>query len=798
MKLAVNRAAKWLGILAGVLLVLGIAAPYLSVNRFAPRIRASLEGALGRQVELGAVHFSLFSGPGFSVDNVVIHEDPAVGIEPIAYVGSLAAVPRLASLFGGRLEFASIRLEDASINLAKTGGPAEPGRWNFQALLDLSVIRAIPELHVRSGRINFKFGDSKSVLYLTDADLDIAPPARGAADWSVEFSGEPARTDKPAHGFGRVLARGGWTPAGAGRLDLDVRLEKSAAGEVIALVHGDDAGINGTVSARIRLTGPLDNIRINGRVDVDDIHRWDLMPPYGQRWPFRLGGRLNLPAQTLEVDSSPAGGEALPLAVRLRCSNYLSQPRWGVALNWNRFPIGPLLEVARQMGAEVSPKLKMTGSVDGVLGYSGQGSLQGELDFHDASVAIPDSPPIRSEQARLVFGGGHAKLAPALVRTVRDEQAQLEADYDWAAQSLDLTIATDSMLVASLREQAGLAAVPWLEQVSSGTWTGQLHYRLCGAPPPQAPIGPVRSAACPENTGWTGKVDLSDATFPLPGLAEPVEVQSATAYIDGAHVMLDRIRARAGAIAFQGEYQYAPQVTRPHRMRIWIPEADAAELERVLMPSLRHSRGLIARALSVVRTPVAGWLADRHVDATVQIGSLHLADAEARDIQAHLLWDATKADFEDIRARFDGGRVTGALTVNLRGSRPSYRLEAHSTGVVWKSGKVDADTVLESSGTGAELLARLHSTGAFEVRGLEMEDLPDLESVSGAYDLVWSQAGPLIRFPDLQLVTGDETYTGQGATQPDGRLAIQLSSGSKEMHMSGTLAGLRLEEPEAR
>ena len=57
------------------------------------------------------------------------------------------------------------------------------------------------------------------------------------------------------------------------------------------------------------------------------------------------------------------------------------------------------------------------------------------------------------------------------------------------------------------------------------------------------------------------------------------------------------------------------------------------------------------------------------------------------------------------------------------------------------------------------------------------------------------QTGPLWRFSELQRVPGDETYTGQGATQPDGRLPIQLTSGSKEMHMSGTSAVLRLDQP---
>ena len=783
-----KRAAKWLSAAVALLLAAGIAAPYLSGNRFAPRIRAAIESALDRKVELGAIHFSLFAGPGFSVDNVVIHENPSIGIEPIAYVGSLEAVPRLASIFGGHLEFASIRLDDASINLAKTGGPSEPGRWNFEPLLNRSVIRAIPELHVRSGRINFKFGDTKSVFYLTNTDLDIAPPglngSQGAATWNVEFTGEPARTDKPAHGFGQFIARGRWTQTGAGRLDLDVRLEKSEISEIVALLHGFDAGVHGTVAARMHLAGPLDDIRISGNMDIEGVHRWDRMPPYGQSWPLRLAGRLNVPAQIVEMESSTAGGETLPLAVRFRCSDYLSQPHWGVALNWNRFPAGPVLDLARHMGADLPPNLNLTGSLDGVLGYTGQGSLQGELSFHDASMAIPDSPPIRSEQARLIFDRGHAKLAPAIVRTAGDETAQLEADYDWKAQSLDLTISTDSMRVESLRAQAALAAIPWLNQVSSGTWNGQLRYQI--------------AAPASAKTGWTGAIDLQDAQFPLPGLAEPVAVESASAHIDGARVTLDRIHAQAGKIAIEGEYRYEPQMARPHRLRIRIPEADAAELERLLMPTLYHSRGLIARALSLGRASLPDWLADRHLDAAVQIGALHLAGADVAGLQAHLVWDAAKAEFTDIRASLDGGRVTGVLAVGLRGNRPTYRLQARAKGVAWKSGKVDAETVLESSGTGLELLARLHSSGAFMARGLEMEALPDLESVSGAYDLVWAQAAPILRFTDLQLVSGDETYTGQGATQPDGRLLFQLTSGSKEMRMTGTLAELRVDQPEVR
>ena len=147
-----------------LVLVAGIVAPYLGADRYGERLRGSLERALGRRVEfLGPVRFSLFKGPGFSVENVVIHEDPSIGIEPMAYMDRIDVTPGFWSLLGGKFVIASIRLEGASINLAKSGAVSEWGRWNFASLVNPSVLRAAPAIHVathlRDSRINFKFGD---------------------------------------------------------------------------------------------------------------------------------------------------------------------------------------------------------------------------------------------------------------------------------------------------------------------------------------------------------------------------------------------------------------------------------------------------------------------------------------------------------------------------------------------------------------------------------------------------------------------------------------------------------------
>ena len=45
----------------------------------------------------------------------------------------------------------------------------------------------------------------------------------------------------------------------------------------------------------------------------------------------------------------------------------------------------------------------------------------------------------------------------------------------------------------------------------------------------------------------------------------------------------------------------------------------------------------------------------------------------------------------------------------------------------------------------------------------------------------------------LNLRTDEDTYIGRGATQEDGRLLVVLSSGAKEMRMTGTLAKLKIE-----
>jgi hypothetical protein len=102
MKIRPSAVFKGVCAAAAVWLVVGLGAPYIDANPYADRLRASLSRALGRQVEFRQpVKFSLFEGPGFSVDDVVIYEDPSIGVEPMAYMDTIDVRPSLWSTPSG-------------------------------------------------------------------------------------------------------------------------------------------------------------------------------------------------------------------------------------------------------------------------------------------------------------------------------------------------------------------------------------------------------------------------------------------------------------------------------------------------------------------------------------------------------------------------------------------------------------------------------------------------------------------------------------------------------------------------
>jgi hypothetical protein len=216
------------------------------------------------------------------------------------------------------------------------------------------------------------------------------------------------------------------------------------------------------------------------------------------------------------------------------------------------------------------------------------------------------------------------------------------------------------------------------------------------------------------------------------------------------------------------------------------------------MPTLKRDRGLLARALGFSPAPAPEWLRDRRMDGSVGVEALHLAGINLQNVRARLIWNGTTIVLDEIKGRMENGAITGRLTADLRGARPIYHLASQLRSVVWNGGTFDAETALDTSGTGTALAANLRSEGSFTGQAFEDEPLDQFESVSGCYEFAWAKSAPRLRFTDLQMSTGGELYLGRGALQDDGRLLIQVSNGTRQLNVTGTLARLQLDEGAAQ
>jgi len=220
-----------------------------------------------------------------------------------------------------------------------------------------------------------------------------------------------------------------------------------------------------------------------------------------------------------------------------------------------------------------------------------------------------------------------------------------------------------------------------------------------------------------------------------------------------------------------------------------VKELDAADLEAELMPTLQRSSSIIARALG--RTSVPDWLKERSADGSLQVDDLTLAGMHLENVRARLLWDVTRVELDSLQARSEGAAITGKLAVSLRGSHPAYKFTGKVKGFEWLSGRLDGEGTFNTEGTGTQLLTNLTSEISFIGSALDFGGQAPWRNISGSCNLAWS---PRLHLNALSFHAEDETYTGRGAVQDDGRLVILLNNGAREMRMSGTLAKLKVEE----
>lgn len=762
-----RRFFTWPRAIFGVILLFALAAwslPKITRGWYRDRLLQALEQGLGRKVRISDVSFRLVPTPGFAITNVEIGEDPAIGPEPAAYIDTLVVWPSVLALLQGKLEAGSVRLEDANLNLTRAENGPGGVRWNFTTL---TATANFPAIHMSAGRINFKYGETKSIFYLLNTDVDLSPSSLPGGALKIRVAGEPARTDRRGRGFGSLVARGQWNSSDHS-LEMDVKLEKgSELSDLMTLFEGHESGLLGKIWGDAHLAGPMSKIGITGQVNVSDLHGWNQLPPGGSAWPFTIGGTIDAPGQTIELEAS-AAGKPSPIHAQFRVADYLGRPRWAATVSVNAVPVAPVTGMARNFGIALPPDLKLDGIAQGTVGYSTADKMEGGLRVSNATLAAQGAPPLKIAQADVMFSGSSIVLSPTSIVNDAGESAAIDGRYDTASGGLQVSLTSTGMAIASLRRQVSIAGAPLLGLATAGVWSGSLRYD-------NSPDG-----------GWTGDIQLKDTDIPFEAFSQPIHVLNADATIDNGGLSVKRLSMTVGGIAAQGEYSYITGAAYPHRFRIWLPSADAADLETVMAHALRRG-SLLTYAFNFGRAPEPDWLLNMHAEGSIEAGILAMGGTPITHLRTTVRWDATGVTFTGLTARMSAATFSGGGTIRLAGREPRYELTGSLAGFTWQGGTLTANGALTTSGTGAELISNLRAEGTFTGRKLEITTLDPWDSVEGRFDFAIARETPRLHLSTLTIQSGGTKWTGAADTQDGGQMVVKVADGARHMEASGAL-----------
>ncbi len=763
--------------LAGILcfVLAGLIAPHVNAARFSARIQQALQTSLGREVKFGQVHFTVFSGPGFSLEDVTIGEDPRFGLEPFAYVPTLEARLRVDKLLLGYIRFSSLRLVEPSLNLVKR----TDGSWNIVALLERlgaprrMPLNLFPAFQVADGRIDFKLGTRKTTLYVLDSDLTVYPERSGKL--YIQFSGSPARTDRAGNGFGHVRGTANWyvNPASptANQLEADVALDPSNLSELTTLFQGHDVGVHGTISSHARIEGPASGLRIVGELHVEDVHRWDLLPSSGEDWHIRYRGNVDLVEHKLKLETLPSrSGEENPVAVQMLVNNFSSRPVWSVVAQLDRAPVEDLLPLGRRMGFSLPPGLALKGALDGSVGYSSDAGVAGRVAVRDATATLPDVPPLRASVVNASVSGDRIHFEPAALESDRGT-LQAGGDYYTSVGRVVASLTAEDFSTDALKSSvnAWFGAAPALAMLNTGALTGTLVYQHEGSQRPS----------------WSGQFQFTDATLNAPGVAVPLEHSQGLVTFDDTTFDLDRLSTTLGQQAVYVSYRYNASAKRPEHIHVQMPSADLDQMERALDPTLK-AQGLLAR-LRLSRRSIPTWLAGRNLEGDLSIGHFTVNQTDLGPLSARFVWQGTNLQFTSVQLNLPEGLIRAHGLVNIASYSPRWRFSAKVTGFPWGGGLLNAEGSFESSGTGVESLQHLHANGTFSGDDLNLTADDAFSKVSGAFDFSFEDGWPDLRLSKLEASDGEDAWNGGATSQSDGKLIFDLEHAGRQRRVISSL-----------
>jgi hypothetical protein len=567
-----------------VLLLSGVAAwlipSYFSAERYRRRLRAGLERTLHRQVTFGELSLRLLPRPGFVIENAAIQEDPAFGSESFVRVDRIECDIRWQTLVGARLDFSHFRLQHPNINLVRKVG----GGWNVERLLLLSsapagapgagssssqVTTAPLDLEVEDGRVNFKLGENKKSLAITDLRARLSfDPSQGYLRFRLV--GYPIRTDLSLPTPGAVELTGEWTPGRdlGGPLNAVVRTREALVYDWAPLVTGRNTGLYGVMDAELRVTGSIRCLNFDGRGRLSELHRWEQIPPSDPMpWTITFRGQLDRDRGRLRLETTEASFADSHLHISGTIDHLWSLPELDLVLALARSRLEDLAALAGRLWT-LRGGLGIRGRVDGMLAIQGPWAERrygGFVGARDVVLSTRSATFPVSEVSLRIDNRG-ARLAPVRITLAPRVALEAEGSIDRGTKPLryELTLSSKAVPlrdVLKFGRALGLRVLQGWDAVGSGTTSFHL-------------TGSLRS---PYPPALKGRAELGAARLVIPGFTEPINVPRASLQVNGDDIVVDHLLAVLGTSVFSGRLGHQGDLHSPWTFDL---HADNLDLEQ--------------------------------------------------------------------------------------------------------------------------------------------------------------------------------------------------------------------------
>jgi hypothetical protein len=698
-----------------ILLALFLVRP--GVSRLKARIATSLSSAVARPVEIGSVHLRLLPQPGFDLENLVVHEDPEFGAEPMLRAPQVMAVVRLTSLLRGRLDIARLELTEPSLNLVRTND----GRWNLESLLERTERTPLaptaksksearpgfPYIEASSGRINFKAGQEKKPYALLNADFALWQESENT--WGARLKAEPLRTDMNLSDTGLLRMNGTWRRAGSLRetpLQFSVEWDGAQLGQLTKLVSGNDKGWRGEVRLAATLSGVPTAMQVTTDTSIQDFHRYDISSSEGLRLAARCDGKYNSVEGVMHeiFCSAPVGDGTITLRGDAGLPGVHNA---NLALNVENVPVSAVGQFARRVKKNLPADMVSSGSVQGSFTVKEDGASQrraefqgrGEItDFHLQSVSAkvefaPEDVPFMLNSERISVhvpskrGSGlsfaevlpapdelHLEFGPLAVALGRPAPAQARG---WVGRSGYGLVVRGGAEVSHVLRFASLLGLPALNASVEGE--SEMELQIAGSWAGTA-FGTASSFSAPE---VTGTVQLHDTVAVVRGVNGPIEISSAELRLLHDEVRVEKLSALAADARWTGSIALPRGCGTPGacliRFNLNTDETDLSELAEWLSshPSQRRWYQLLTPA-----EPTAPSLRQNlRASGKVNAGRLLIRNLAANRVSGSLAFERGKLKISDLRADLLGGKHRGDWQADFTADSPVYTGTGTLTGI---------------------------------------------------------------------------------------------------------------------